>query len=112
VYVSARFGHVVGSRASHGYLLVERAFRCVSAHGVGVQFTAYGGELMRDAIRNDDHLAFTYLVFLGLRRFSAPNLVRRNLVRIVGLPQSSATSSVSKFDRTEETQQLLRGHLR
>jgi hypothetical protein len=37
---------------------------CFCARGC-VQFTAYGGELMRDAIRNDDHLAFTYLVFLA-----------------------------------------------
>jgi len=47
-----------------------------------VQFTGYGGELMRDAIRNDDHLAFTYLVFLASLDFSAPNLVRRDLLRI------------------------------
>src|SRR6266487_4485076 len=47
-----------------------------------VQFTGYGGELMRDAIRNDDHLAFTYLVFLASLDFNAPNLVRRDLLRI------------------------------
>src|SRR6266516_6773249 len=47
-----------------------------------VQLTGYGTELMRDAIRNDDHLAFTYLVFLPSLDFSAADFVRRDLLRI------------------------------
>src|SRR6266516_3750057 len=54
-----------------------------------VQFTNYGGELMRDAIRNDDHLAFTYLVFLPSFDFSAADFVRRDLLRIDCLSTSN-----------------------
>src|SRR6266480_4600136 len=85
--VSVRLDHLVGPRAFMLTLLSSaRGQMCFYGRGWFadeiVQFTGYGGELMRDAIRNDDHLAFAYLVFLASLDFSAPNLVRRDLLRI------------------------------
>src|SRR6266478_1240332 len=47
-----------------------------------VQFTGYGGELMRDAIRNDDYVTFGYLMCLPAFNFGAADFVRRDLLRI------------------------------
>jgi hypothetical protein len=36
-----------------------------------VQFAGYGSELMRDAVWNNNHLAFTDLMFLSALNFGA-----------------------------------------
>src|SRR6266480_4158871 len=85
--VSVRLDQLVGPRAFMRTLLSSaRGQMCFCRRGWFtdeiVQFTGYGGELMRDAIRNDDHFAFTYLVFLASLDFGAADFVRRDLLRI------------------------------
>ena len=50
-----------------------------------VQLTGYGGELMRDAIRNDDYVTFGYLMCRPAFNFGAADFVRRDLLRIDSL---------------------------
>ena len=50
-----------------------------------VQFAGYGGELMREAIRYNNHFTFTYLMFLSALNFGAAEFVRRDFLCINSL---------------------------
>src|ERR1700757_764740 len=49
-----------------------------------VQFTVYSGELMRNPVRNNDHIAFGDLMFLAAFDFGAADFVRRDFLCIGG----------------------------
>ena len=61
--------------------LLGNSQRCRFANEI-VQFAGHSSELMRDAIRYNNHLAFSYLMFLPALNFGAADFVRRDFLRI------------------------------
>ena len=49
-----------------------------------MQFAVYGGELMRDAVGNDDDFAFADLMFLAAFDFRSANFVRPDFLCVDG----------------------------